>query len=108
MTQLIQDLRFAVRMLARNRGFTAVVVLTLALAIGANSSVFSIVNAVVLHHLPYAQSDRLVMLWERNTSSGGDLEKLSGPDLLEWQSRGHSFEGMARWTSWGDIAIQPC
>ena len=87
-------------MLARNPGFTAVAVLTLALGIGANTAIFSVVNAVLLRPLPYHDPDRLVMLWERNPAKGIDQEKVSGPDFIDWRQQNHVFEGMAFWPGW--------
>jgi len=99
MTTLIQDLRYGLRMLAKNPGFTAVAVLTLALGIGANTAIFSVVNAVLVRPLPYKDADRLVMLWSTKPREGwrGQASPL---DFLAWRQESRSFESMA--------AIRPC
>jgi predicted permease len=90
---LAQDVRFALRQLARSPGFAATTILTLALGIGANTAIFSVVEGVVLAPLPFPQPDRLVMLWE----SRPNLKQLdiSYPDFRDWQRNAHSFEQMA-------------
>ena len=66
MQSFLNDVRYGFRMLLKNPGFTAVVIITLALGIGANTAIFSVVNAVLLQPLPFKDQDRLVMVWERN------------------------------------------
>ena len=86
---LWQDLRFGLRQLRRNPGFTAVAVLTLALGIGANTAIFSVVNAVLLEPLPFHNPGRLVELWETETAPGN--YPLTGPDYLEWQAQNRTL-----------------
>ena len=97
MSALLQDLRFGLLMLAKNPGFTAVAVLTLALGIGANTAIFTVVNSVLLKPLPYPDSGRLVMLWESSPTRGFDQEKVSGPDFLDWRRQNDAFESIAFW-----------
>jgi putative ABC transport system permease protein len=93
--RLRQDLRFTGRLLARSPVLTATVTLTLALGIGANSLVFSLVRAVVFRPLPYPEPDRLVQLWETGLRSAGDADWLSLPNFRDWQTAGGVFDGMA-------------
>ena len=83
MSQLVQDIRFGFRAISANPGFTAIVVLTLALGIGANSAIFSIVDGVLLRPLPYVQPDELVMVWENDRLRGTVQEWFSGPDFFD-------------------------
>jgi putative ABC transport system permease protein len=87
-----QDVREALRFLAANPGFTAVVVITLGLAIGVNSTIFSVVHGVLLRPLAYAEPGRLVGLWESNPAQGLDRSEVSAATYLDWRSRTRSFE----------------
>src|SRR5258706_3446506 len=82
---LLQDLRYAVRMLLKNAGFTFVAVLTLALGIGANTAIFSVVNGVVLKPLPYPDPDRVVALGETNVEKGWTFATLSPANFLDYR-----------------------
>ena len=92
---IAQDLRFALRVLRREIGFTAAVVVTLALGIGANTAVFSIINAVLLRPLPYAKPEQLVSVWTATAGAPSDRNPSSLPDLLDWQKQSTSFQGIA-------------
>jgi predicted permease len=92
---LLQDLQYGVRSLTRSRGFAAVAILTLALGIGANTMIFSVINTVLLQPLPYTQPDRLVMVWETTQHSRGERDSVSLPNYLDWKLDSSSFEGMA-------------
>ncbi len=89
---MAQDLRYAARTLVKSPGFSLVAVLMLALGIGANTAIFSIVNAVLLRPLPYPGQDRIVVLHE--TSRGG-WGSVSAPDYLDWKAQSNSFDSMA-------------
>jgi hypothetical protein len=93
MQTLIEDVRYGLRMLRKNPGFTAVAVLTLALGIGANTAVFSIVNGVLLNSLPFPDPDKLVTLFESkpNFNEGS----ISYPNFQDWQRENHSFSAIA-------------
>jgi predicted permease len=91
METLFQDLKYSFRMLAKSPGFTAVAVLTLALGIGANTAIFSIINSVLLRPLPFHDPGQLVQLWETEGAPGN--YPLTGPDYLEWQSQNNSLAG---------------
>jgi putative ABC transport system permease protein len=95
MTGLWQDIRYALRSLAKAPGFTAVTLFTLALGIGANSAIFSVVNGVLIRPLPYPDPDRLVVV--RETYGGGEVGSVSGANFLDWKARTHQFESLAAW-----------
>lgn len=92
----LQDLRYSLRMLRKSPGFAAVAVVTLALGIGANTAIFSVVNAVLLRPLPYPDADRVVAVGERWMGGGGDL---APPDYLDIAAENHAFEQMAAYKS---------
>jgi putative ABC transport system permease protein len=93
MATLVQDLKFAIRMLRKAPGFSAVAILTLALGIGANTAIFSVVNAVLLRPLPFKNSSRLVLLRE-TAKHVGDVS-VSYDDFLDWRQQSHAFAEMA-------------
>ncbi|MBI4473856.1 MAG: ABC transporter permease [Acidobacteria bacterium] len=96
METLRQDLRYAFRMLVRNRTITLFAIVALALGIGANSAIFSVYNAVLLRPLPYEDPDRLVMVYGVLTRDGQqERRSASYPDFLDWRSRNRAFDGIS-------------
>jgi predicted permease len=97
---LAQDLRYGLQMMVKAPGFTAVAVLTLALGIGANTAIFSVVNAVLLKALPYAEPQRLVVVWTDNPNIQLGFNEIppANADIPEWRARTRSFEQMAVFT----------
>ena len=95
MFTLLRDLRFALRTLRKKPGFTIVALLVLALGIGANTAIFSVVNSVLLRPLPYPASGRLAMIWETDLKDGILREGPSAPNFLDWQEQSQSFEEMS-------------
>jgi len=92
---LIQDLRYALRMLRNSPGFTAVAILTLALGVGANTAIFSVIDSVLLRPLPYQDPDGIVMVWENDSQHPNPHNTVSPPDFLDWQSRNSVFAEMS-------------
>ena len=95
MNSLLQDLRFGLRMLAKNPIFTLVAVITLSLGIGANTALFSVVDAVLLRQLPYPEANRLVFLWSTMHSQGVPTAGSAWPDYEAWRDQNNVFEGLA-------------
>lgn len=94
---LRRDLRYGIRMLVRNPGFAFAAVVTLALGIGANTAIFSVINGVLIRPLPFPQSDRLVYIWTTFPSRGPGFDSFgaSYADFRDWRERSTSFEGMS-------------
>ncbi|MFB0554789.1 MAG: ABC transporter permease, partial [Phycisphaerae bacterium] len=100
MRTLWQDIRYGFRMLVRNPGFTVVVILVLALGIGANTAIFSVINAVLLRPLQFEDPDRLVMVWEQNLERGWDRSNVSSLNVADWREQNQVFEHLASVRKW--------
>src|SRR5688572_30075278 len=92
---LLRDVRYAIRSLTRSWGFTLGAGTVLALAIGANTAIFSVVNTVLLQPLPYPDAERIVSVETFWTKTGRSSQDVSGPDFLDWQAQNDVFERMA-------------
>ena len=100
MDSILKDLRYGVRSLLKRPGFTVIAIMTLAIGIGANTAIFSVVDATLLRQLPYPASERLVMLW----STGKGQMSSCVPDYREWRDQNQVFTGLgAYW--YGDFNL---
>src|SRR5689334_15049106 len=95
MDNLIRDIRFALRTMMRKPGFTAIAIIIMALGIGANTAIFSLVRAVLLRPLPFANPDRLVMVWEDAAFIGFPKNTPAPANYVDWKTRNEVFEDMA-------------
>src|SRR5579863_3952775 len=95
MITLFHDMYYSLRTLRKMPGFSIVALLVLALGIGANTAIFSVVNSVLLRPLPYPGSDRMAVIWETDLKDGIQREGPSAPNFLDWQEQSQSFEEMA-------------
>ena len=102
--EMIQDLRYSLRMLLKNKAFTIVAVLSLALGTGANTAIFSLVNAVLLKPLPFAEPHRLMMLWEDQTAFGRPQSEVAPGNAADWAARQSTFDEMAT-VDWRDFEL---
>jgi predicted permease len=105
MDSFLQDLRFGVRMLGKNPGFAALAVITLALGIGANTAIFTVINSVLLRPLPYDEPDRLVMLWEKDPRRNIEQQLVAPPHVAEWRQQSSSLEKIAYWSGSGEFNL---
>ncbi len=94
------DIRYSVRALRRSMGFTGVVILTLALGVGANTAIFSVVSGVLLQPLPYEDPDRLVTVWENNRSHSNTMGQVSPPNFADWREQSEVFSAMSAGYWW--------
>src|ERR1700679_3864957 len=94
MAALLQDIRFSLRMFAKNPGFAAIAILTLALGIGANAAIFSMLNATLLQPLPVRDAGRQVVIWVNNLQSGWSRIGPTGLDYLDWKEQSKSFDDL--------------
>jgi putative ABC transport system permease protein len=100
MPSLFQDVRYGWRMFLKKPGYTIIAALALALGIGANSAIFSIINAILLKPLPFDDLDRIVALWERIPNQGVEHNEASVANYLDWRAQSDSFENLALYTWW--------
>ena len=99
MNGLIQDVRYALRQLRKNPAFTAITIAILALGIGANTAIFSIVDAVLLRPLPYKDADKLLVVWQQNPHRGWFENNVSGANFVDWKKQNQVFSDMAAFES---------
>src|SRR5919205_1117394 len=95
METLFKDIRYGVRGLLKRPGFTVIALITLALGIGANTAIFSVVNAVLLRPLPYQDPSRLVTLWGKVVNTGADRMPFSYPNFTDYRNQVQAFERVA-------------
>src|SRR5499426_3479615 len=101
----LQDLRFGVRMLLKKPGFTVIAVITLALGIGANTAIFSAVDALLLRQLPFPDPERLVMIWENDTEEGNSRNPVAPANFVDWRKQNEVCSQIGYFTQPGGVNI---
>src|ERR1700730_12728194 len=99
MERLFQDIRYSIRLMIKSPGFTAVALIALALGIGANTAIFTVVNAVLFRPLPYSDAGRLVTVYAANPVQGQSRVPLSVADFLDWRARNQIFDSLAAYSN---------
>ncbi|MFN0084133.1 MAG: ABC transporter permease [Blastocatellia bacterium] len=102
---LWRDVRYGARALSREPAFSLIAILTLALGIGANTAIFTVVNGVLLRPLSFDEPERLIRLWESDPRRNIEQQLVAPPNLVEWRARSRSFERLAYWTGTGDFNL---
>jgi putative ABC transport system permease protein len=97
---LWNDIRYGLRVLLKNPGFTAIAIFSLALGIGANTTIFSVVDALLLKSLPYKDPNSIILVWGTDRSTGEDRGQVSFTDAEDWRAQNHVFEELATYTDW--------
>jgi putative ABC transport system permease protein len=97
---MLQDVRYAVRVLLKTPAFAAAAVITVAIGVGANTAIFSLVNAVILRPLPFEEPDRLLAIWEQNPERGWYKAQVAAANYLDWQAQSEAFADMAAHNDW--------
>jgi putative ABC transport system permease protein len=103
METLFKDMRYALRVLTKRPAFSAIVIITLALGIGANTAIFTVVDAALLRGLPYKNPERLIQVWENTTQGKTNQREASYPDFIDWKTSNRTFESMAGFSQAGLI-----
>ena len=96
---LMQDLRYSARALLKKPLFTLIAIVTLALGIGANTAIFSVVQTVLLQPLPFSEQERLVVIWKNDEATKHPFVEVSIPEFIDWQSQSQVFEHLAAMTT---------
>src|SRR5215475_1874703 len=105
MSSLLQDIQYGVRVLLRRPAFTVVAVLILTLAIGANVTIFTLVDAALLRPLPYSHPEQLIKIWDTRHSEVASRFEASYPDYLDWKQQNQAFSSLAAYNRAGDAIL---